>query len=371
MKNIFTALLLAWLIARQMATAQTTPFSASWSFEGSLSGASSTPLVTASAATLSNILVPSVGGYPGGQVGKTVNLQNWTDPACPGNEYIEIKVSPASSVTMILTTLSFYYSKSLTGPKFIKVKSSLDGYATPIYSSSITTTTVPYQLASINLASVNSAFASQTQPVSFRIYGCERDAINGSMRLDEITINATALPVTLLSFTAKPEGDRVQLAWTTAMEQDADRFVVERSRDLDGFVTVGEVVAKGTTDERQDYGLTDLNPQPGINYYRLKQVDQEGSFHSFKPVSAIIQLNEPVITVSPNPADPDHIHLRLWNADQATIRLISSTGQVINSRLERQPGEADLLFDQPLPTGLYWLEIQLDGQKRTLKLLVR
>ncbi len=371
MKNILIALLLAWLIVRQIAAAQTTPFSASWSFEGNLSGASSTPLVTANTATVSNILVPSVGGYPSGQVGKTVNLQNWTNPACPGDEYLEIKVSPASSVTMVLTTLSFYYSRSAAGPKSIKVKSSLDNYSATIYSNPITATAVPYQLASIDLTSVNSAFTSQTQPVSFRIFGCERDAINGTMRLDEITINATALPVTLLSFTAKPEGDRIQLAWTTTMEQDADRFIVERSRDLGEFVTVGEVVVKGLTDERQAYRLTDWNPQPGVNYYRLKQVDQEGIFHSFKPISAIFQVNEPVVAAYPNPVDPNHVHLRLWNADQATIRLLSSTGQQINGRLERQLGEADLLFDQPLPTGLYWLEIQLDNQKRTIKLLVR
>lgn len=82
-----------------------------------------------------------------------------------------------------------------------------------------------------------------------------------------------ALPVSLLSFTAKPEGDRVQLAWTTTSERDADRFVVERSLDLGEYVTVGEVIAKGTTDVRQEYGLTDLNPQPGANYYRLRQID--------------------------------------------------------------------------------------------------
>ena len=371
MRTIFTTLLLVWLIARQTAIAQTTPFSASWSFEGSLNGSSSTPLVTANTATLSNILVPSVGGYPSGQVGKTLNLQNWTDPACPGTEYIEIKVSPANSVTMVLTTLSFYYSKSFTGPKSIKVKSSLDGYTTPIYSSPISATAVPYQLASVNLASLNSAFAAQTQPVSFRIYGCDRDAINGSMRLDEITINATALPITLLSFTVKSDGDRVQLAWATTMERQADRFVVERSRDLGEFVVVGELAATGTTDVRQYYELTDLNPLPGVNYYRLKQVDQEGAAHYFKPVSVVIDTDEPVISVYPNPTEPDHIHLRLWNTEQAAVRLVTSMGQSVEARLERQSGEADLFFDHPLSPGLYWLEIQMGDLKRTLKLVVR
>ncbi|GAB4028311.1 T9SS type A sorting domain-containing protein [Spirosoma koreense] len=371
MQKTFTLTLLAWIIFVRAAMAQTTPFSASWSFEGDLSGASSTSLVTASSATLANVLVPNVGGYPAGQVGRTVNLQNWTNPACPGDEYLEIKISPAASVTMVLTTLSFFYSRSTSGPNTIRVKSSLDGYSTDIYTSSITATGTPYQSASINLTSISSAFASQTQPVSFRFYGCDRNAINGTMRLDEIRINATALPVTLLSFTAKPEGDRVQLAWATTMERDADRFVVDRSSDLKEFVRVGELPANGTTDERQYYGLTDFSPLPGINYYRLTQLDYDGTPHDFKPVSAIIRVNEPVVAVFPNPADPTRIHLRLWKADDAPIRLLTPTGQVINFRLERRQGEADLLFDQPLSPGLYWVEVLVNGQKSVVKIIVR
>lgn len=175
--------------------AQSTPFSANWSFEGNLNGTSSTPLVTANAATLSNILVPNVGGYPAGQVGKTVNLQNWSDPACPGNEYLEITVSPASTVTVVMTSLSFYFSHSDKGPKGIKVKHSIDGFTADIYTSPITTTNAPYQFASIDLASLSPAYMTQTQPISFRIYGCNRESVNGSMRIDEIMINATALPI--------------------------------------------------------------------------------------------------------------------------------------------------------------------------------
>ncbi len=180
-----------------------------------------------------------------------------------------------------------------------------------------------------------------------------------------------ALPVSLLSFTAKPEGDRVQLAWTTTSERDADRFVVERSQDLGEFTTVGEVTAKGTTDVRQDYGLTDLNPQPGANYYRLKQVDYNGTAHVYKPVSAIVRADEPVVAVHPNPANADRIHLRLWNADDAAVRLLTTSGQTIGARLERRSGEADLVPEQPLPAGLYLLETQMNGWKQRIRILIR
>lgn len=177
------------------------------------------------------------------------------------------------------------------------------------------------------------------------------------------------LPVTLLSFTAKPEGDRVQLAWVTTMERDADRFIVERSFDLSEYVSVGEVTAKGTTNERQYYGLTDMNPRPGMNYYRLTQIDRDGTPHEFKPVSAIIRLDEPGVTIVPNPVEGNRIHLRLWNADDAVIHLLTPTGQRINGRLERRSGEADFIPDQSISPGIYWLEVQTNGRKKTLKVI--
>lgn len=179
------------------------------------------------------------------------------------------------------------------------------------------------------------------------------------------------LPVTLLSFTAKSEGDRVQLAWATTSERDADRFMVERSIDLREYVVVGEVAAKGTTDMRQYYGLTDTNPLPGNNYYRLRQIDRDGTAYTFKPVSAVVEVSDVVVALYPNPVDPTRIHLRLWNANDATIRLLTLMGQSISIRLERQSDETDLIPLHPLTAGVYLLEVQINGQKRVNKVLVR
>ncbi|MBD2699088.1 T9SS type A sorting domain-containing protein [Spirosoma sp. BT702] len=195
----------------------------------------------------------------------------------------------------------------------------------------------------------------------------------GVMQIGNILMRdiSGVLPVTLLAFSAKPEGDRVQLAWSTTSERNANHFVVERSRDLKEYVLVGEVPAEGTTDQRQYYGLTDFNPEPGANYYRLKQIDLDGTVHVFKTVSAITQTNEPVISVFPNPANADRIHIRLWNADDAEIYLLTPVGQLVNGHLEHQSGEADWVPDQPLLPGLYLLEIRMNGQRRTTKVLVR
>lgn len=179
-----------------------------------------------------------------------------------------------------------------------------------------------------------------------------------------------ALPVTLLSFAAKPAGDRVQLNWSTTSEKDASHFIVERSDNLGEFTFVDQVSAKGTTDQRQYYGVVDHQPLPGNNYYRLRQVDRDGTFALSKPVSAVVESDKVVMDVYPNPVDPARIRIRLWNADEAIIELRTMSGQYIATRLQRRSDGADVISQQPLPPGLYLLELRANGQRRVVTVLV-
>lgn len=180
-----------------------------------------------------------------------------------------------------------------------------------------------------------------------------------------------ALPVTLLSFTAKPEGDRVQLAWSTTSELNAQRFIVERSTDLAEYVPIGEIAAKGTTNSRQNYSLTDIQPLPGNNYYRLRQIDHDGTSQVFKPVAAVVSVDDVAAVVYPNPADPARIHLRLWNTGDGAVRLLTQGGQYLESRIVRSLDGVDLVPQHPLQTGVYLVEVQAGDQKIVRKVLIR
>ena len=368
MKKKYAIHLLVWVIAVQIAYAQVTPFSASWRFEGSDNGTSSNSSVNVSSASFVGVN-KLFGTYQSGYSGQGVSLQHWAT-SCNQTEYAQFSIQPQGTGQLTLTSLLFAFSSSNEGPQQLTVRSSTDGFSSDIYSQAVSGN---YQIASIALSGAN--FSNQTSTITFRIYGCNPLSSNGTLRLDEITINGTIalapLPITLLSFTAQAGSDRVQLAWATTSEYNADHFLVERSLDLDEYTTIGEVAAKGTTDSRQYYGLTDLNPQPGVNYYRLKQIDYDGTIQSFKPIEAIIRSDESVVSVYPNPATPDRIHLRLWNADGAIVQVLTALGQPVSGRLARQSGEADFVFDQPLPMGLYWLIVQMNNHKRVMKVVVR
>ncbi len=86
------------------------------------------------------------------------------------------------------------------------------------------------------------------------------------------------LPVTLLNFTARPNGNAVLVNWNTSMEVNNKYFIVERSADGSSFTEIGRVAGAGNSNHEQRYQFTDVNPLPGTSYYRLRQVDFDSQF---------------------------------------------------------------------------------------------
>ena len=86
------------------------------------------------------------------------------------------------------------------------------------------------------------------------------------------------LPVELVSFNAKYDNRQVVIRWATASEKDAATFSVERSSDGKNFSSVAVVSAAGTSATRREYEAIDRSMRNGLNYYRLKQTDLDGTF---------------------------------------------------------------------------------------------
>lgn len=89
--------------------------------------------------------------------------------------------------------------------------------------------------------------------------------------------DAAALPVTLAQFNAFREGDRVRLHWQTSTEQNNYGFYIQRSRDGKDWQSLGFVAGQGDAYSPVDYHFTDEDPHTGVNYYRLKQEDYDGT----------------------------------------------------------------------------------------------
>jgi len=97
----------------------------------------------------------------------------------------------------------------------------------------------------------------------------------------------SALPVKIINFKGENRGAINKLAWTTAIETNNSRFELERSSDAISFKKIGFVSSKGLNGNSTielNYIFEDMNPMPGRNYYRLKQIDFNGQFEYSKIV---------------------------------------------------------------------------------------
>jgi hypothetical protein len=90
-----------------------------------------------------------------------------------------------------------------------------------------------------------------------------------------VTTGPSPLPVELVKFSATDTYNDVLLQWQTAMEEQNDYFVIERSPDGYNFKDIGFRNGAGFTKSITNYAFSDLSPLSGTSYYRLKQVDQD------------------------------------------------------------------------------------------------
>lgn len=111
-----------------------------------------------------------------------------------------------------------------------------------------------------------------------------------------------SLPVQLVHFKAVIQGEAVSLVWITASEKDNHGYEVQRSADNRNWTTLGFVPGNGTTTEKSEYSFADDRPLSGVNYYRLKQMDTDGSYHHTPMVVADVRTKTLQFDIFPNPS---------------------------------------------------------------------
>lgn len=175
---------------------------------------------------------------------------------------------------------------------------------------------------------------------------------------------STVLPVELSSFTAELKDD-VKLNWQTATELNNSKFIIETSTQGEVFQRIGEIAGAGTTTEPQNYTFTHHTPNAGVNYYRLKQVDVDGTFE----YSKVIAINAPgsaAIFAFPNPAR-DKITLQYDQSKGAgNIQLFDALGRRVNASIGGYAGNYEVKLPEGLSKGTYWLKVERAGKVQTV-----
>jgi hypothetical protein len=169
------------------------------------------------------------------------------------------------------------------------------------------------------------------------------------------------LPIGLLKFSGRLEGNNAILTWSTSYEQNNKGFEVDRSVDGTNFSAIGFVSGAGNSTTQKDYTFTDPSLLGDSNYYQLKQIDLDGRI----TYSNIVLLNKthlvPYLTISPNPFTSDlDILFGHVPTEKVQIRLLDIAGRELWRQTGIQSDGSRLhvgLSGSSLSAGVYLLEV--------------
>ncbi len=194
---------------------------------------------------------------------------------------------------------------------------------------------------------------------------------NTSLTSLDVTIVYTApIPVEFTTFAANVAGEKVELTWETATETNNKGFEVERSSDDVSFTSIGFVDGNGTSAEAHSYSFVDHHATSGTYYYRLKQIDFDGTYAYSNTVEVDFVPTEFSLGQNyPNPFNPTtKIKFALPVAAKVSVKVYNVIGQqiaeLINGQFEL--GLHEVSFNASLlSSGVYFYTIEaagVDGQ---------
>jgi hypothetical protein len=182
------------------------------------------------------------------------------------------------------------------------------------------------------------------------------------------------LPLELTSFNAVKEEERVKLNWITKTEKNTDKFIIERSTDVNKWTEICSLKAAGNSSTEKRYDCYDDTPLQGISYYRLKTLDMDKTA-SYSDVRMVqFDHNKGTIVIHPNPAH-DKLYIKYIGGDLAEggIEITDATGRITIMSSEIKVGsEKDnaTVNVSGLLRGVYFVVVTEKGIKQAKKFII-
>lgn len=390
---------------------------ASWSLAGSMAGTGG-PGITAHSVTLGSGLSSDYGNHCGTCMSGNLRVWGWANPAAsPGsiaaavthNKYIEFAFTvnagaQAVTVTAFNYTVKAGFTSNCTGTgPYNSVRYRIDNGATPgslIWmgnkgSACGAENTSPTLNGANNGSCVNIArnisnssandasCLSNTFPITvnpgqtirFRIYIGTSNSSTWRTIFGDVSIAGTnPLPVNLSAFNLNCENSSVKVNWSTTSEQNSDRFIVEKSRDMNHWIEVATVQASGNSNIPMHYSVTDQQPFDGVAYYRLIQKDFDGAEKIYDPGSiSCLDIGNSMI-VFPNPTKEDFtIEIQSSeNRNGSEVILLDVTGKIVSVRtFDIVKGKNQFLInDLDLQMGTYFVNVLSESAFKPARIVV-
>jgi hypothetical protein len=175
-------------------------------------------------------------------------------------------------------------------------------------------------------------------------------------------LNLFPLPITLYEIRAAKKTGGIEVSWKVAAESNMVKYEVERSTDGRNFTKIGEVASQNSS-PAITYSYLDVNPNNGINFYRLRLIDLDGS-RKYSPIVRVdISGTNSGISIYPNPVREKQIAVQLNNLSGGTYQLAfyNTMGQIVFLQsITHDGGSVSKYITLPsgLSSGVYSVKIK-------------
>jgi len=239
-----------------------------------------------------------------------------------------------------------------------------------------TNTTCPTSAASANVVCQNpgslTQYYFQWTAAANQCYYITIDGFAGTACQFRLAVGSVVvLPIELVSFEAKADGNNVYLSWATSSEINNDFFTTEKSADGSVFIPVEQVEGAGNSNYLITYSSTDRHPFSGTSYYRLKQTDYDGNFTYSEVVAVNIHSDKTIYsTVNTSTNIVEVMHYSTYKG-KSKIRLYDINGrEVFHAEVQTRSDENHYeLNPGPLAKGYYFITLENDFETVTSRLI--
>jgi hypothetical protein len=170
-------------------------------------------------------------------------------------------------------------------------------------------------------------------------------------------------PIDLLSFEALINKNSIELDWITSREENFSHFILEHSVNGSSFTALAEIEGAGyNTESLIEYSYTHRLPKLGVNYYRLKAVDLDGTYEYFGPIS--VRFNgEEQLWISPNPSAGDKVvyQTNFTPNENDRVLVYNQLGSVVADEPAIK-NNGTVYFSESLKAGAYILKYSTGQQ---------
>lgn len=285
-----------------------------------------------------------------------------------------IGLSPSGNADTVFTTAKFDIDSTyLIVVKYTVVDAASDSISMWVFKpgDNIATEVAP-TVGPLSMAAADISPGS----IAFRQFNADQRIVVDNVQVSNSWL-LNIVPVEFVSFSATAQNGKVDLAWQTASETNNKGFEVERSLDNKNFSVVGYVDGRGTTTQTSVYNFSDKFDVNGTVYYRLKQIDFDGTteFSNTIEVESNLITGFEMFQNYPNPFNPSTtIKFTVAESGMAALKVFNVTGEEVvnlfNQTVEKGTVYTVNFDASKLNSGVYFAQLSQGSNVKNIKLIL-